>query len=190
MTLHIVGLDLSFTNTGWAIIRPGEGIRHGLVSTPAIDPANYYPLTLDRIRRISSRSLARIRDGREPGDPMVVAFEAPSYGSKGGQEHARGGLWWLLYHLISKEADLVITIPPKSAKSYMGNGNYDKPAMVAAVQRAFPERLITDDNEADALTLAAMVARQCGMAQEQSVQRVRPSALDGVRWPDALKDVR
>lgn len=187
-TMHCVGLDLSLAATGWATIRPGEtGLRHGLVpsSPPGGATEDYYPLTLTRLRKIAARVLQRIREGRQDGDPMVVAIEGPSYGNAGVQGyHARAGLMWILYHLIEKEATAVAIVPPASLKRYMtGNGNADKAAMVAAVQRAFPGNLITDDNEADALGLAAMVARQLNQPVEASVQRCHPQALNGVPWP-------
>ena len=191
MRFHIVGFDLSFTRTGWAVVRPGESIRHGVVTSGSVDANRYYPETIKRIRTLVSRLLRRMREGMEDGDVLVVAIEGPSYGSSGGQEHARGGLWWLVYHLIEKEAAAIIVIPPKTAKSYMAsNGNADKTEMVAAVQRAFPDRIITDDNEADALTLASMVARELGLPVEVSTQRVRPAALDGVKWPDWITQRR
>lgn len=194
-TLHLVGLDISLARTGYAVARVGDAaadIQHGVLPTSPIGggPADYYPLTLARIRRLAGRIVAASRVGREPGDPMIVAIEGPSMGTKreqAGQADARAGLRWLVYHLLEKEADAVVIVPPANAKQYVtgkGSGpDADKVAMVAGIQRMFPDRWVTDDNEADALALVAMVARQLNHPLEASVQRCHPFALNAVHWP-------
>lgn len=192
-TPHIVGLDMSLALTGWASIRPGDEVRHGTIPSapPRSAKEDYYPETLDRIRRIVARALDRADIGRGPDDPLIVGIEGPSHGNSNEKGyHARAGLFWMIYHLIAKRSTAVVIIPPASAKRYMtGSGNADKAAMVAAVQRAFPGQLITDDNEADAMTLAAMIARQLHFPQEVSAQRVMPSALDAVPWPRWIREL-
>ena len=190
MTVHVVGLDLSLAKTGWSIIRPGEPIRHGVLPSSAVR-GDYYVETLDRLRRICARIIRRAAEGHEVGDVIVYAIEGPSHGnSNENGYHARAGLMWLLLHLLSKSGTCVV-VPPSSAKRYMtGKGNADKPAMVSAVQRAFPALIVTDDNEADAITMAAMVARELGFPQEVSTHRVHPAALDGVVWPEWITQRR
>lgn len=194
--VHIVGLDISLARTGYATLRVDHGVApdvaHGVIPSNPIGgtPADYYPLTLARIRRVAGRIVSAVRRDREPGDPLIVAMEGPSFGGKreeAGQADARAGLRWLVYHLLEKEADAVVIIPPANVKQYVtgkGSGpDADKPAMVAGIQRMFPDRWVTDDNEADALAIAAMVARQIRFPVEPSVQRCHPFALNAVHWP-------
>lgn len=198
-TLHLVGLDTSLARTGWSTARVGHDvrpeIRHGIIPTPSVklSGADYYPETLARIRRIGGRVLREIRAGRQDGDPMIVAFEGPAMESNSGQADARAGLRWILYNIIEREADAVVIIPPANLKQYLtGKGGgplADKPAIVAAVQRAYPDQWVTDDNEADAIGLAAMLARQLNYPLEASVQRCHPFALNAVHWPAWIRDL-
>lgn len=194
--IHIVGLDVSLARTGWATARVEQGaapaLAHGVIPTPPVGgtAADYYPLTLARVRRIVGRIVAATRADREDGDPLIVAMEGPSLGSKreaAGQADARAGLRWLTYHILEKEADAFVTIPPANVKQYVtgkGSGpDADKAAMVAGIQRMFPDVWVTDDNEADALAIVAMVARQIHHELEPSVQRCHPFALNAVHWP-------
>lgn len=193
MTPHIVGLDLSLSSTGWAVIRPGEKPRTGIITSPSVSNGSedFYPLTLDRLRKLAARIIQAARAGRLENDPLLIAIEGPSFGNANmSGYHARAGLMWLVYHLLQKEADAIVIVPPASLKRYVtGNGNADKVAMVAAIQRAFPAHLVTDDNEADALGLAAMIARQIHQPQEASVQRVNPVALNAVPWPKWIRQL-
>lgn len=191
VSFHIVGLDLSLTSTGAAIVRPGEPTRFTTITSKAVANAQY-PDTLTRIRTICAHTLRWIRTGREEGDVTVVAMEAPIYpaGKALGMYHTRAGHWWMLYHLLEKEAH-VVTIEPTKLKSYVtGKGNSSKEAMVATISRNFPDLAIYDDNQADAIGLANMVARELGHPQEPSVQRCNPGALEGVAWPDWITERR
>lgn len=198
-TLHIAGLDMSLAATGWSTARVTLGeqpeLRVGLIPTPSVklSGADYYPETLARIRNIAARTLRAIREGQQPGDPFLVAMEGPAMESNTGQADARAGLRWLVYHLLEKEADAVVIVPPSTLKQYAtgkgGGPAADKPAMVAAAQRAYPDVWISDDNEADAILLAGMVARQVNHPIEASVQRCHPFALNAVRWPRWIRDL-
>lgn len=201
-TLHLVGLDMSLARTGYAVARVAAGVEpdiaHGVIPTSPIGgtPADYYPLTLQRVRRIVKRVLDTARIDRDPGDPMIVGMEGPSFGSsreQAGQADARAGLRWLTYHLLEKESDAFVVIPPANVKQYVtgkGSGpDADKAAMVAGIQRMLPDRWVTDDNEADALAIVAMLARQVNHPIEVSVQRCHPFALNAVHWPRWIRDL-
>jgi Holliday junction resolvasome RuvABC endonuclease subunit len=194
--IHIAGFDVSLARTGWATVRIEHDrppvIDHGVIPSNPVGgtTADYYPLTLARIRRIAGRIVGTVRREREVGDPLIVAMEGPALGvarDAAGQADARAGLRWLVYHLLEKEADAFVIIPPSNLKQYLtgkgGGPDADKVAIVAAAQRAYPDRWITDDNEAEALGLAAMVARQINAPIEASVQRCHPFALNAVHWP-------
>ena len=56
-----------------------------------------------------------------------------------------------------------MVVPPKTRAKYAtGNGGADKRAVLAAVRAAYPQFTIRNDNEADAVVLAAIGARSLG----------------------------
>ena len=187
----LVGLDLSLSATGLVFVRPDDAhpVKLDLVlSSPT--PGGAYPETLTRLRTIARRILDRIDREQQAGDVVVVTIEAPSFGSVHGHVHTRAGLWWLMYHLLEKRA-LIVTIEPSRLKRYVtGKGNAPKTEVLARVAANFPNVGITDDNQADALALACMTARELGLPIEPSPQRVTPGALEGVAWPAILTEYR
>jgi hypothetical protein len=202
---HVAGVDLSMVRTGLAVMRFDEGGQGGriLLEAVASKPGpkgeasdDSYPPMLDRLRGIATRIIRLVRTGRQPEDVCIVVLEGPSLGSgtrgKQQHQHTRAGLWWLMYHLLSKEATVVI-VPPKTLKSYVAkNGNADKVLMMErAKDSAFPGiNFRGDDNLVDAYGLAAMAARELGYPVEPSAQRVNPGALDAVRWPHFMEQNR
>ena len=194
MAFHIVGLDLSLTATGVAVIRPHEEtrkIRVSVVRSKSVDSADYNA-TLERLRGLLNGIVKTINFEKEEGDIVVIVMEGPIFPSTKmlGMYHTRAGLWWLAYHFLSK-IGLVVVVEPTKLKSYVtGKGNTPKAEVFATMVRNFPDVTIGDDNEADALGLANMAARELGFPQEPSVQRCNPSALEGVRWPAAITEHR
>jgi crossover junction endodeoxyribonuclease RuvC len=135
----IVGLDLSLTSTGvagrgWADrIRPGS--RDGI----------------ERLHWIRGRML-EFTIGAE-----LVVIEGPSYGSKGGYQHERGGLWWLAaWTLACHDTPYAVATPGQLKKYATGRGGADKDEVLAAAVRRFPDVNITKNDEADAYWLCAM----------------------------------
>jgi Holliday junction resolvasome RuvABC endonuclease subunit len=189
---HIVGLDLSLTKTGWAIIRPGdaEPIRVGLIESASIpnDAPDKYPLTLARVRRLASKIVQTVHDMTVRGadDVVVIVIEGPALGQNMGQAHIRAGLWWLVYHLVEKIGHVVVIEPTKLKRYVTRKGSGQKDLVFSTIVRNFPQVDVVDNNEADALGLACMAARELGFPQEPSVQRCDPGALEGVHWPQFI----
>lgn len=181
---HFVGIDPSLSATGVATIRPHDPIpiRVRLVESKPVPNAKY-PHTLARIRRLAGDIVRTVRDGAEDGDIIIVVMEGPIFGQSTGQYHTRAGLWWILYHLLEKFSGFAVIEPTKLKRYVTGKGNAPKDLVFASVIRNFPSVGVVDNNEADALGLAAMAARQFGFPMEPSVQRVTPNALEGVDWP-------
>lgn len=190
---HIVGIDQSLSATGIARIRPGDPVpvRVDLVKSSPVPNATYLD-TLKRVRSLIARIIRKAREGADEGDILIFAMEGPAYGMSGDQRghHVRAGLFWLLYHLLEK-IGLVVIVSPSSLKRYATRkGNAPKDAVLAAVVRNFPAVDVTDNNEADAIVLASMVARELGFPQEPSVQRVDPAALESIDWPEFITQRR
>ncbi len=136
-----LGLDLSLTATGVSNGTPGTT---GTISAPKGTTG------LKRMRWIRDGVLTYL----EASDLVVV--EGPSYGSTGGAQHDRAGLWWLVADAVDRAGLELIVVPPSRLKRFAtGAGNADKDRMMLATARAF-DWFEGDNNAADALWLSAI----------------------------------
>ncbi len=210
MTWHAVGLDLSLTNTGVAVLRGDRErilLRNVLSSPNATGPrdpkTNRQTATLldrrDRLQHAAARIIDAALTGYAEGDdPPLFVIEAPLYAAPmktdpvtgerkaimgAGHQHDRSGLWWLVTHILFKRG-IVVEVSSTALKQYStGKGSGRKAGVLAAMQFMFPGVLIDDDNLADAAVLAAMGARHLGHPVEPSSHRVSLAALENVAWP-------
>lgn len=172
--MKVVGLDLSLTSTGLALIVDGTAqvVRHTTVTAG------------DTVARRHGR-LAAIADMARQwatGSDLVV-LEGPSYGSTTGHQHDRAGLWWLVVHrLLAAELPLAVVPPTARARYATGKGNASKDAVLVAVVRRYPQVDVTGNDEADALVLAAMGARRLGHPVDV-VPKACLAAMAGAAWP-------
>lgn len=150
-----VGLDLSLTSTGVAII-------HGNVTTVQrlTSKGSKGATTAQQTERILN-IVERIARAVPDTEHTRIAVEGPSYGSTGSAAHILGGLWWMVRAYL-RDSD-VIVVPPGTVKKYAtGKGNAGKDEVLAAVVRRYPTVEVRGNDEADALVLAAIVARLNG----------------------------
>lgn len=196
--LQIVGVDTSLTDTGVArlrvdvnahvLTRPVQALRVRTKATAKGD----HPAMLTRLERI----VADIRDTVTRGTfglnadtptPIAAAIEGPSYGSTGAAVHDIAGLWWLTYQMLVEVCDAVVVIPPATLKQYVtGKGNAAKDLVLMQTVRSHPTVEVSNNNEADALGMAAMVARQMGVPIEVAERVHMGLALERVAWPSLL----
>lgn len=149
-----VGLDLSLTSTGFAVIHGGTATVQRITSKPP--KLRTSEGQAERLQDL----VAEIYTALPISDHTHVAIEGPSYGSTGGSAHERGGLWWMVRSTLRDIGLDVIIAAPGTVKKYAtGKGNSPKDAVLAAVIRRYPDVNITGNDEADALTLAAICAR-------------------------------
>lgn len=150
-----VGLDLSLTSTGVAIIH-GDVVTVQRVTSKGTKGATSEQ-QVERLLDIVGRIIALVPDS----DATKIAVEGPSYGSTGSAAHILGGLWWLV-RAAFRDADIVV-VPPGTVKKYAtGRGNAGKDEVLAAVVRRYFNVEVSGNDEADALVLAAIVARLDG----------------------------
>lgn len=171
--MRVIGLDLSLAATGVAIIDDGAVEVHTIRSSAKADAS-----IAERVKR-----LGHIRweiDGILTA-PTLVVIEGPSFGqSRQGGEHLRAGLWWLI---ASARPTITAEVPPATLKKYAtGKGNAAKDAVLLATARRFPNVDLLDNNQADALWLAAMGARYLGQPVDD-VPQLNQTAMAAVRWP-------
>lgn len=175
----IVGLDLSLTSTGIAVIS-GEHIH-----TAAIRTTSCGATVTDqrrRLRGINDSIWAHIHEWAV--SPDLVVIEGPSYGSQGRGTWDRAGLWWMVADEMLAQGCWLAIAPPASRCLYAaGKGNAPKDTVLAETARRF-DRTVGND-EADALVLAAMGADRMGCPVVKMPEKNR-AALAKVAWPDGM----
>ena len=174
----VVGIDTSLTDTGIALIR---------------DPQPQAPVELRRVRSkgkaTDTLSQRRERLDRIAGQivretlsigPELVVIEAPSFGSKHGHAHDRSGLWWLVVFSLTAHVPVLEVAPTKRMKYATGKGQVAKDVVLTSVVRRYPWVQVADNNEADALVLAAIGARLLGAPVEPDLPKGHLGAMDGL----------
>jgi Holliday junction resolvasome RuvABC endonuclease subunit len=182
--MKTVGIDLSLTSTGVAIIEDGTVVDLRRIQSKGSETA-----TLNQRRTRLAGLRHRIWEAAHGAD--LVAIEGPSFGqTRQGGQHDRAGLWWLLTDwLLDDTLDgfpiPVVEIPPSNVKKYAtGKGNAAKDHVLAAVVRRYPQAEVSGNDEADSLVLAAMAHRHLGRPIDD-LPKVNLTALDNVHWPEA-----
>lgn len=180
----VVGIDLSLTSTGLAVVTTGERgvLAYGSVMRVASSGTKKDTLVerRERLNLIGHQVIDYVRRM----DPQLVVIEAPSMASKYGHPHDRSGLWWLVVNrLMSLEYPVAAAPPTCRAKYATGKGNAAKDDVLTHVVRRYAGVMVTKNDEADALILAAMGARHLGHPIEESLPAAHVSGLDGVEWP-------
>jgi hypothetical protein len=175
----VLGVDPSLTATGYAwdparvgTLRPGGGASG-----------------LPRIQWHREALGALVAHVRRHDRLVLVVLEGPSYGHDHEKfAHERAGHWWALLDELDQLGTQVAIAPPAQVKMMaVGKGNgqgTDKPAIVSAARERLGYRG-TDNNEADALWLAALGYEKLGAPLAQLPQ-THLRALGGVAWPKGL----
>lgn len=161
----IVGIDPSLTATGVAVLQVEARLWsvHTVTSRPV---RSAVPAELAMVKRMNS---IRDRVHSLPGlAPTLAVIEAPAFSKNNGMAHERAGLWWKLYELASEAwgVPVVVVKPNVRAMYATGKGNAGKDEVMLAVPRRYPDVQITNNNECDAVVLAAMGARLRGVPIE------------------------
>lgn len=158
----VVGIDPSLRSTGLAIIPLEGAVELHRVQSAALPTAqcNSWPLRDARISDIVDRVVERV-----PPQSLVLmeTLFIPSKTSAGALID-RIGLWWRMYHFLAdKHSCAVLPVTPQDRMKYMtGKGSAQKDVVLAAVIRRYPDVLVTGNDEADALAMAALGCRWLG----------------------------
>jgi Holliday junction resolvasome RuvABC endonuclease subunit len=193
--VRFIGLDPSLSCTGAVVIgRPGAGHDLEVDHVLSIKTSGSKRATIDqRAARLAaiSRQWDRLLDTvaeEHPGDGMWLAVEAHDFQTKkeeGGHAHDRAGLWWMLVTAAGAYGARVAIVPPPTLKVYAtGDGKASKEQVQESVERRYGISL-ANDNEADALTLAAMAADAYGTPLAEAPRECR-RALTSVTWPTMI----
>lgn len=150
-----VGLDLSLTSSGLARITWGRD-RTTVVETTTRGESGVTTL-VDPVARCEAlhRLKTAIVDWAYPADLVVVEAMVPNPVSTSINE--RAGLWYLVVSALVYRGVRVVELHPATLKRYAtGGGGASKGAMKAAATEAWPDLRTRNDDERDALWLAAV----------------------------------
>lgn len=160
---RVLGIDTSLTATGLARIDYGGPdawtVETATVSAPP--PAR----NGDRSKRAMARRVNALLAQIEPAFQGVdaVGMEGLAYAAKGDSAWV---LPWVFGRVIElcERFDVPLTIVGTSqrAKYATGKGTADKDTVLLAAARQWPDAGITNNNEADATVVAAVVCQQHG----------------------------
>ena len=170
---NVTGLDLSLTATGVS-----DGRRCWLIQPGQLRGQQ----RMQYLRRELTRHC-------QHADLIVVegpAFAGPSRNKKKppAMAHESAGWWWIATHTLWRMGKPIAVVSPPDLKIYItGKGIASKEDVRVHVDRRLRSVLVRDNNEADALVLAAMGYDWSGyplIALPQTHRR----ALAKVAWPE------
>lgn len=176
----VYGIDPSLTATGIARVDTDDRL---VVECQTLTSTGKSGATLARRRERLNRLTDQVY-GALWNPPDLIVIEAPSLGqARQGGQLDRHGLWWMLVDALIDHVTLVAVTPAQRAKYATGRGNAGKDEVLLAVARRYPHAEPQNNNEADALVLAAMGARLLGEPIEEHLPKANLSAMDKVERP-------
>lgn len=183
----IIGVDPSLSNTGLAMVSDPV---HGLIRCRTIQSPLPPQKTLDpdltelwRMNTIRDTVAAWVPEVCSGFTPDLAVIEAPAFSRVAGKTHERSGLWWKIFEVFAEMKVPVLTVKPNlRAKYATGNGKSGKDEVMLAAAKRYPHAEIANNNEADAVLLAAMGARLRGAAID-SVPKTHTDALKTLTLP-------
>ena len=175
--LQVLGIDPSLTCTGVAIV--GESLTVAATRFPTQAGDNSLDDIRTRVRYVVGSVL---RFAPTECFTVIEAPYIPKHGS--GQVLERAWLFGMLVDQLTLRGPVVRVRAKTRAKYATSNGNADKKAVLEAIRTAFPHVGVRDDNEADAIALAAMGARYLGQPFDGPISKKQQEAMTAVVWPD------
>jgi Holliday junction resolvasome RuvABC endonuclease subunit len=190
---YIVGLDLSLTSTGIAVLSnlPPAVKMCGDVA-PAVlrsvgedgKRADSYRTRSRRVRR-QCTAIMRILDGYLDGYVTLAVIEGPVYAGKVLPSYFdRAGLFHGIYGALDARGIPIAVVSPTTGHQFVtGKGHADKSDIVVEASKWWPEVFVHNDDEADALGYAAMGAMHAGLKLPFRPRARHYNAVATVDWP-------
>lgn len=178
---YVLGLDLSLTSTGWAVIAHTPDLTSAHCGTHTSKP---HGDTWDARRQRIEQLADRITAGTDR--PTIAILEGPAYGTgRQAGVHDRAGLWWAVYdRLHAHHIPTAVATPATRAKFATGRGNAGKTEVAIGMSKLWPDIDARTDDEWDALALATMGAQHLGWNVPSRAHHA--AALQAVAWPTEL----
>jgi crossover junction endodeoxyribonuclease RuvC len=184
--VKLVGLDPSLTSFGSAVVHPGEARSDdGVMLTPLVRTyRTKVPATGHARLAVLLHQVRLVCDGAD----VVVIEDFLVRRVPGNAVGPLAGLHWLVRHELWQAGVPYVPVNTmQRAKWLTGKGNAGKDDCLAAAIKRFPMADLHGNDEADALTLAAMGAAHYGYP----VVRMPASAdevLAKITWPAVRGD--
>jgi Holliday junction resolvasome RuvABC endonuclease subunit len=192
--VRVVGLDLSLTGSGVAVIssaateaqtRAGE--RYPYVTVQEYGSKAATPDLTARGARLRSVAAPVIRACQ--GSDLVM-IEDLYMGSGTGGQLDRAGLWWIIVNSLTAAGTCVVPVTNNHLKMFVlgrgGGKGTDKDYVLAAIVRRYPSVPVQSNNTADALALACIGARRLGHPIETDLPETHLRALTAIHWPPGI----
>lgn len=180
----IAGIDLSLACTGLALVRSSDRVETSTVtSKPPRTGTETLRSRFERMEAIAHE----VMDVAGAAD--VVGIESPAYGMRhAGKVHDRSGLWWrIVGELEGRDVPVVEVSPPSRMTYATGKGNAGKDLVLVTAAATYKQAQITGNDVADAVVIAAMVARLVGEPIElRDPAQAKMRALAKVKLPSGL----
>lgn len=177
----VVGIDLSLTSTGIAVLNGEHHTLYRVRSSGKKDD------TLAQRRARLDSIAGQVVNVAVSHAPDLVVIEGPSMNSQHGHPHDRSGLWWLVVFSLQGRGLSVMEVPPNNRIKYAtGKGagpDASKDAVLTAVVRRYSDIEVKGNDQADALLLAAIGRRMLGDPIEPSVPSANLAALTKLVLP-------
>lgn len=178
MTRSVIGIDLSLTAPGLAVIHApwGDEPPHAIATTLGGVPTEQ--VARGKLLKRSAVRVAVRASNLTDGDALVV-MEALLLQSGTGKAPERAAFWWMVRAELEERGLQVVSIHPTSRRSIAlddeareyyrelpkhQKGAGGKRAVLASVRRRWPGVVLPDDNAADALVCAEVGAHALGFA--------------------------
>lgn len=182
----IAGIDPSLTNTGLARIVT-NGIQWSVETWSLPSTGRLSDTIVDRHKR-AKLIMFDVLTFVEPC--ALVVIESPSFGSRGGSQWDRAGLWWAIVGRLIEHGVPVATVAPTTRALWAaGRGNADKAAVATAIGRMWPDVELRDSDQVDALALASIgVHLMYESVSPFSITDYRTRAMAKVAAPESMED--
>ncbi|MEC5149189.1 hypothetical protein [Cryobacterium sp. GrIS_2_6] len=174
---RVIGIDLSMTSTGIAVIANGVIATHTITSKPDAGTLRSFLARSEKIAEQIDKAVIFDRTD-------LVVIEGMAFGAKSSSLDKIHAHWWLVVKYISEFVDQepVVITSGQRCKYATGKGNAPKDKVLAAVIKRYAQVDVKGNDEADAVIFAAMGARHLWMPVEESLPLLNLEAMDAVRW--------
>ena len=174
---RVIGIDLSMTSTGLAVIDGGTIETHTVTSKADAGTLRSF---LTRSQKIADDIDYAV--SLRPTDLIVI--EGMAFAAKSASLDKIHAHWWLIARYLCDYVDQepVVITSGQRCKYATGSGTAKKDIVLAAVIKRYPQADPAGNDEADAVIFAAMGARHLGHPVEDSLPLANLEAMKAVRW--------
>lgn len=180
--MSIVGIDPSLTSCGIAVLSAtATATRVDTLTAVGRDgkETDGFPERSDRIVAQTRRIAAQV-----PQDADMALIEDIPHGIKRFPSYRdRCVLWGGVYSTLRGRGIPIAVINPTTRAIWATGKGTKKPDVLAAVREMFPAERVRNDDEADALILAAIGAHHLGWPLPFETAPRHTTSLEKVVWP-------